>query len=167
MILPRGNEIFCEEIWKDISTDVVKNIANYYSISTYGRIYNKKTKTYLPQNIFYWKDKYITISLALQDGTHVFRQMHRLVLETFNPIENSSLYDVNHKDGVKYHNCIWNLEWSTHKDNMDHAWENNLFKFGKDRANTVYDDEFIIQICEYIQDGLSPRSEERRVGKEC
>lgn len=166
MILPRGNEMIFEEVWKDITGDVVENIADYYSISTYGRIYNRKTKTYLPQNIFYWKDKYITISLALRDGTHVYRQMHRLVLETFNPIENSNLYDANHKDGIKYHNWIWNLEWSTHKENMDHAWENSLFKFGKDRANTVYDDGFIRQICEYIQNGLSPKQVNDIVGSD-
>ena len=121
----------------------------------------------MPQNIFYRKDKYITVSLALADGSHIYKQIHRLELETFNPIDNSNEYDVNHKDGIKYHNWIWNLEWSTHKDNMNHAWNNNLFKFGSERSNTVYDEQLIRRICQMISDGFSYKMVKKSLGFEC
>ena len=167
MLLPRGIEIVAPENWAPITELIVPNIAPIYTISTYGRVYNARTNTYLPQNIFYRKDKYITISLALNDGSHVFRQIHRLELETFNPIDNSNEYDVNHKDGIKYHNWIWNLEWVTHKENMNHAWDNNLFKFGSERSNTVYDEKLIHSICKMIADGLSCKEVEKSLGFKC
>ena len=157
MILPRGIEIKQPEVWKPITTKEVDNVAPIYTISNYGITYNSRTNTYLPQNIFYRKDKYITISLALQNGDHVYAQPHRLVMMVFDPIENYKEYDVNHKDGIKYHNWLWNLEWSTHLDNMRHAMENNLFKHGSERGNSVYDEELIREICKYISEGLSPK----------
>ena len=75
----------------------------------------------------------------------------------FNPIENSGDYDVNHKDGIKYHNWEWNLEWSTHLENMRHAVDNNLFKHGSERGNSVYDEDLVREICKYISEGLSPK----------
>ena len=167
MILPRGLEIIEQEKWATITDCIVSNIAPIYSISTYGRVYNSKTGNYLPQNIFYNKDKYITISLSLLDGTHTFKQIHRLELETFIPIKNSDDYEVNHKDGIKYHNWIWNLEWVTHKDNMIHAIDNNLFKFGSDRSNTVYDEQLIHYICNLISKGYSYKQVEKILGFDC
>lgn len=167
MILPRGIEILEPENWAPVTELIVPNIVPIYTISTYGRIYNARTNTYLPQNIFYRKNKYITVSLALNDGSHVFKQIHRLELEVFNPIDSSNNYDANHKDGVKYHNWIWNLEWATHKENMNHAWDNNLFKFGSERANTVYDEQLIHTICQMIANGLSYKQVEKSLGFEC
>lgn len=166
MILPRGTEILYKEQWSKLDDSVVSNIKPHYSISTYGRIYNENTNTFLPQNIFYRKDKYITISLALLDNTHIYRQIHRLVLMSFCPIPNQELYDANHLDGVKYHNWIWNLEWSTHKNNIKHALENNLFKLGSDRENTVYDENLIHYICKLISDGLSCKEVNNIIGKD-
>lgn len=51
----------------------------------------------------------------------VFRKVHRLVMICFNPIPNYNLYEVNHKDGNKSNNYIWNLEWVTAKENKTHA----------------------------------------------
>ena len=52
--------------------------------------------------------------------------VHRLVLSTFNPIENMENYDVNHKNGDKLDNRLENLEWCTRAENVKHSYENRL-----------------------------------------
>lgn len=59
------------------------------------------------------------------------KQVHRLVLENFNPIKDDTL-QVNHIDGNKRNNCVENLEWVTAKENNQHARETGLLThFGK------------------------------------
>ena len=50
---------------------------------------------------------------------------HRVVAQEF--IGFSDKPDVNHKDGDKSNNAVSNLEWSTKKENMDHAIETGLW----------------------------------------
>ena len=52
------------------------------------------------------------------------RQVHRLVLEAFNPIENMESLQVNHINGIKSDNRIENLEWVTASQNTHHANKN-------------------------------------------
>ena len=47
-----------------------------------------------------------------------FMQVHRVVLKTFNPIDNMDSMEVNHKDEDKTNNCLSNLEWTTHAENV-------------------------------------------------
>lgn len=157
LILPINEEIKIKEQWLRLSPILIPNIKQHYLISNYGRIYNEETKTYLPKNIYYNKDKYITVSLSTITGEPRYEQIHRLVLITFNYIINYELYDVNHKDGIKYHNWLWNLEWCTKSENIQHAINNNLFNLGETRNNSILTNEQAHQICQKISEGKPPR----------
>ena len=49
---------------------------------------------------------------------------HRMVLETFSPIENPELFVVDHIDGIKTHNALNNLRWLTKEENTTASGEN-------------------------------------------
>lgn len=63
---------------------------------------------------------YVRIALCRDGGTK-FRLIHRLVMLSWKPVENSDELDVNHLDGNRQNNHISNLEWCTHAENMRHA----------------------------------------------
>ena len=167
MIYPT-NPIF-PEIWLPLNTDcyLFKDIIkNRYFISSYGRLYNNYTDNYLPKNINYSKDKYINVTMTTINGTDYNIMLHRLVMYTFNYTPGCENLEVNHKDGVKYHNWLWNLEWSTHKENIQHAWDNNLFKFGEVRKNTKLTENIVREICTVIDSGM-PLKEIAKIYSNC
>lgn len=47
--------------------------------------------------------------------------IHRIICQTFFPIDNSNLLVVNHKDGIKTNNFVDNLEWMNNSENRLHA----------------------------------------------
>lgn len=145
------------ESWIRIPQELFPNIIPRYLISTFGRIYNEETNTIIPQNKMYDKDKYITVSLSTIVGRHQYFQIHRLMMMIFNPIFNCELYDVNHKDGIKYHNWLWNLEWTTRSENIQHALNNGLFNLGETRDNAKLTNNQVRLICEKISEGKSPK----------
>lgn len=99
------------------------NIKPYYLISNTGLVYSQYTNSYIIPHKNH--SGYLQVSLMTDNG-RVFRKVHRLVMICFNPIINYESYEVNHKDGIKYHNWIWNLEWVTSKQNKHHAILNGL-----------------------------------------
>jgi hypothetical protein len=103
-----------------------EQITTYY-ITTEGKLYNSKTKNWLKGQIS--KNGYLTYNISI-DGEKHRLYAHRMVAETFLPrIENKT--QVNHKDGNKLNNSLDNLEWVTCKENINHAYENNLNNSGK------------------------------------
>ena len=68
---------------------------------------------------------YFEVSLHKNKKEKRFR-VHRLVAEAFLSNENN-FPQVNHIDGDKSNNTIWNLEWVTDLQNKKHAWENGLY----------------------------------------
>lgn len=66
------------------------------------------------------KDGYLSYTLVGKDGCPKTFRAHRLVLMTFDPIENEKSMQVNHRNGVKNDNRLENLEWVTSCENIRH-----------------------------------------------
>ena len=87
-------------------------------------------------------------------GKRHTKAVHRLVAEAF--IENpNELPEVNHKDANRMNNCVENLEWITHGDNIKHSYKlNNRSALGESNANCVTTLEIVKIICELIEEGF-------------
>lgn len=122
-----------------------------YQIDDEGNIYS-------PYNGFHklnpspTKKGYYRIVLQTSNGRKTF-QVHRLVLQTFNPIENMDKLQVNHIDGDKSNNNLNNLEWCSCKENINHGHENGLYHPA--RGQKVYGnklkEEEVLEICELLK----------------
>lgn len=78
-------------------------------VSNKGRVKNILTNNYLG---YVSNDGYMCFSY---EGKQY--KIHRVVLETFNPIAHSETMVVDHIDGIKTNNFLENLRWVTHEEN--------------------------------------------------
>ncbi len=104
----------------------IKGFQNKYSVSDEGEVFSYisgSKKRLMPNKN---QDGYLCVALGLgYKKTMKHYRIHRLVAEAF--IENpDGKATVNHKDGIKANNNVANLEWNTHQENMEHAFENGL-----------------------------------------
>lgn len=84
-------------------------------------------------------------------------KVHRLVMLSFvgeHPVKNT----VNHKNGVKDDNSLYNLEWMDNFEQQRHAIKTGLKKFkkGDNAPNVVYDSKLIDVICKLIAGNKKP-----------
>jgi len=93
-----------------------------YMVSTIGSVKNIATKRLLKQSKTakgYWV---VTLS---NNSSRKQCRVHRMVLSTF--IGKCPLgMECNHKNGIKSDNRLTNLEWTTHSDNIKHAYKVGL-----------------------------------------
>ena len=127
-----------------------------YQISTLGKVYNSKSGEEVKQ-CYSSKDKSNSYKkVHLKDYTAKLDKrflVHRLVAQSFinNP---KNKPQVNHKDGNKSKNYLYNLEWMTVSKNSLHAIQNGLSKYnGETNGNSKYTDEQIEQVCQLLQEG--------------
>lgn len=86
-----------------------------YSINESGLVKNKQGKIMKTR-----KDKYGYERLNLQkEGKKVTEKIHRLVMTTFNPVENANNMTVDHIDGNPSNNNISNLRWVYLGENLN------------------------------------------------
>jgi len=132
-----------------------------YVISSFGRIFNLYYGKSYNYNIKELKtnsnsSNYIKITLHYNNKSYN-KWIHRLVAEAFidNPYDKE---EVNHKNGIKTDNYIWNLEWVTHKENVEHAEENNLTYHPKGENNhSKIKEKEVIKISNMILKDYSPK----------
>ena len=111
-----------QEEWRDI-----KGYEGLYQVSNLGRVkslerYVWNGKAYAHKNekimsLDKLKNGYLTANLY-KNNISKRHYIHRLVAQAF--LSKSEKHtEINHKDENKANNCIDNLEWCTHKENMN------------------------------------------------
>lgn len=112
----------------------VKDFGYRYLVSDKGNVWSVFSGRYLKEE--YHVDGYKMVTLCKNGECKSF-SVHRLVAEAFipNPMNKRT---VNHIDGNPANNDVINLEWSTHSENLKHAYDNNLAsqKSGKDNLRS-------------------------------
>ena len=95
---------------------------------------------------------YYRIVLQTSKGRKTF-QLHRLVLETFNPIENCDKLEVNHINGDKSDNTLKNLEWCTGSFNVKHSLETGLKTpaRGENISGSKLTEQQVLEICDLLK----------------
>lgn len=148
----RGMFTSLVEVWKDI-----EGYEDIYQISSFGRVkslsrwrdtrsgsgYVTKEKIMSPKTS---KTGYLNI--GLHSGGKKFFSIHRLVATAFVPNPGNKP-TVNHIDGVKTNNSSYNLEWSTHSEQMIHAVEMNLVE---KRGSPKFSKAFKASVLKFAED---------------
>jgi hypothetical protein len=98
-----------------------RKIPNYssYLISKKGEVYSFKKNKFLSGSVN--PAGYTNIRLTSDNGKCVTWGLHRLLCYVYKPITGYEKLTVNHKDGIKQHNTLPNLEWATYQENQEHA----------------------------------------------
>jgi len=89
------------------------------------------------------------------------KRVHRLVLETFNPVENMDKLQTNHINGIKSDNIYpENIEWCTQSENEKHAHRIGLKNFkGENHPNSTLTEKDVIEMWRYLNEGILTQRE--------
>lgn len=107
-----------KEIWKDI-----KEYEGLYQVSNIGNVkslnYHQTGKERILR-LGVNRGGYLIVQLC-KNGKRKPLRVHRLVLMTFNPIDNMDKFEVNHRDENKQNNKLDNLEWCSRSYNINYG----------------------------------------------
>lgn len=147
-----------KEEWRQLKAF---DVAPIYKISNLGKISKNDGTLLIPYN----KQGYDVIYLKNEAGVSKQYRVHRLVVATFIPVSKKYIEQgytmdtllVNHINGIKNHNAVFNLEWCTAKENSVHAHKTGLVwkLYGENNAQSKFSDETMEQVCECLSKGMS------------
>lgn len=102
----------------------IKDISGYeglYAITSCGKVYSYTSKKFLKPA--QQGNGYLRICLSKNNIRKNFL-IHRLVIETYNPVDNMENLQVNHLDENKRNNNLNNLQWVSSKENINYGKRN-------------------------------------------
>jgi hypothetical protein len=150
-----------KEEWRSI-----KETNGMYDISNFGRVRSRANLTRDERGVYNGVDNlgdptiikcsihgmYYAID-SNRGGKRKILLVHRMVGKyfVFNP-ENKPF--INHKDGDKLNNHYSNLEWCTHKENMQHAFNTGLAHRGEKCTYAKLKRKDVIKIRELNKNGV-------------
>ena len=105
---------------------IMRDVVGYegiYTVDIFGNVFNADGKL-MKQRTNEWG--YFDIGLSKNNKQSRFK-VHRLVAQAFIPNPQNK-EQVNHIDGNKKNNAVWNLEWVTPKENTQHSIVTELRK---------------------------------------
>lgn len=110
-----------------------KDIPGYeglYAVTTDGQVWSYRRQRFLSPG---WQGSGYLFVILSKDGTQKHHKVHRLVLSTFNPVEDMDKLDVNHLNEIKTDNYLDNLCWMTRQQNCNYGTHNERvsIKLGK------------------------------------
>lgn len=142
------------EVWKD-----VPEWEECYEASSFGRIRSKdkvrlKMRSGKPVPAFYKgrirkhkiQEQGYCVTHFRDCDRSIHPSVHRIVALTF-IVNTENKPTVNHKDGNKQNNNVANLEWSTHSEQTQHAFDTGLIK---PRGAPIYSPEFKKKVYDYF-----------------
>ena len=154
-----------QEVWKDI-----EGYEGLYQVSNLGRV--KSLDRYIPHNRYGVQfrkgkllvptkrkktEKYLAVCLTKNKRTKT-HAVHTLVAVAF--LGYSEGMEVNHKDENPTNNCVDNLEWTTHRKNMNHNGLLQRIEQPKKKKINAYDKQGNLcfsfnSICEAGRNGFN------------
>lgn len=155
-----NNDELEKEIWKQV---IYKGKYYDYEVSNKGKVRTLNTHKILSDEIVDGRYRNVTLWDS-ETKTKKLVGIHRLMALAFIPIPkkyikagyNSDKLVINHKDGYKRHNMLYNLEWCTVKENMTHAIDHNLVGYlGENSHLSKITEKEAIKICELISKGYN------------
>jgi hypothetical protein len=113
----------------------VNGYEGYYEIDQTGQVLSLFSNKVISQRVD--RAGYYTVRLSKPGCKTATKYVHRLLGEVFIGIEQSKTI-INHIDGCKQNNAIDNLEWSTHSENIRHAYQCGLISVPRERVKKVW-----------------------------
>lgn len=134
----------------------IKDFPDYYITDTgdvYSRQYyrnpNGRIRKLKPS---LGKTGYLRVCLYDKNRKKHMRLVHRLVACAFIPNPENKC-EINHIDGNKQNNNVFNLEWATRSENILHAYKELGKKPNCPNTNKIGKDSTIFKTVQQIQDG--------------
>ena len=140
-----------EEEWKIIDYKDIKR--DTYEVSNLGNFRKITNKMILKGNNPKNERNYHRIALLNTDNKVKKYAKHRIVLYTFGNLKDDE--EVNHINGNKNDNSIYNLEAVNRKENAEHASINRLYKSCEDHYSAIFTNKTVNKICFLLESGYS------------